>query len=371
MKYANDHDRPMRLVVPAAQSSVEAVGDHVLIYHVAAKNSPVADTRYRLLWPWGQSGAEIRRILRAEKPDLVETSDKYTLPLLSGFLRKSWVQDVPRAILAGTSHERLDDTAKAYFPLPWMWDLLTRVFMKQLYFPMFDWHVANSEYTAEELIPASKGHRLHREMRVLPMGVDAQGLRPSLRTPEARCRLAQMANVGCEAKLLLYVGRLATEKNLPLLVETLKRLPSEYTLIAAGDGALKPWLETKGVRLLGHVTRDDVPRLYSGADAFLHANPREPFGIAPLEAMAAGVPLVAPNRGGVLSYASNSNAWLADPEPESFAEAIRQIFEDESAARAKLAAARATAIEHDWPKIAGRYFKLYDEMVETGERWRN
>ncbi len=62
----------------------------------------------------------------------------------------------------------------------------------------------------------------------------------------------------------------------------------------------------------GHVgARETLARLYASCDVFVHPNPREPFGIGPLEAMASGVPLVAPAAGGLLSYANDTNAWLA------------------------------------------------------------
>ena len=66
--------------------------------------------------------------------------------------------------------------------------------------------------------------------------------------------------------------------------------------------------------------------LLANADAFIHPNPREPFGIAPLEAMASGLPLVAPSSGGVMSYATEESAWLAPPDPENYARRIQEIF---------------------------------------------
>lgn len=370
--YANRQGRPMRLIVPAAESFTERIGEHGIIYHVQARNSPVADTRYRLLWALGSTGREIRAILRSEQPDLVEISDKYTLPLLSGFLRKNWISGVEmRPALVGSSHERMDHTTRAYFGFPLLWKAISRVFLKHYYFPMFDAHIANSAYTAEELIPASKGHRLHRDLRILPMGVDADSLTPEARTVEAQEALARRADVPRDAKMLLYVGRLSTEKNLMLLMDMTQLLPADYYLIVAGTGPLESRLrmENSNIRLIGHIQRASIPELYAGAGVFVHPNPREPFGIAPLEAMAAGLPLVAPNAGGILTYASLHNAWLAEPEPDAFASTVQAVFANQQERERKAHAARKIAEDHNWPNIAARYFQAFDEWIADRSRW--
>ncbi len=82
--------------------------------------------------------------------------------------------------------------------------------------------------------------------------------------------------------------------------------------------------------MLGQINdTETLANLFANCDAFVHPNPREPFGITPLEAMASGLPVVAPNSGGVLSYANSENAWLSEPTAECFSEAIRDIFVDE------------------------------------------
>ena len=118
--------------------------------------------------------------------------------------------------------------------------------------------------------------------------------------------------------------------------------------------------------------REALAELYANVDAFVHPNPREPFGIAPLEAMASGIPLIAPDRGGVTSYASDANAWLAEPTPEAFAAAVRRATglaphgEELPAAREqKLSAARQTARGHRWPVVARGYFELFDTLVRA------
>jgi alpha-1,6-mannosyltransferase len=106
----------------------------------------------------------------------------------------------------------------------------------------------------------------------------------------------------------------------------------DYRLLIAGDGPERGRLETELERtaprrahFLGHVSdREQLADLFAAADVFLHPNPREPFGIAPLEAMASGLPLVAPREGGVLSFANQANAWLANPNGDDFARAMKE-----------------------------------------------
>jgi hypothetical protein len=62
----------------------------------------------------------------------------------------------------------------------------------------------------------------------------------------------------------------------------------------------------------------------------------------------------------VLTYASSANAWLAPPEPEAFALAIRAAVERPDPGR--VSAARQTAAQHDWSIVADRWFSLYDEV---------
>jgi alpha-1,6-mannosyltransferase len=119
-----------------------------------------------------------------------------------------------------------------------------------------------------------------------------------------------------------------------------------------------------GRRLLpGHMgDRQRLAGLYANCDVFIHPNPREPFGIAPLEAMASGLALVAPSGGGVPHYADASNAWLAEPTPEAFARAVREIRDNPALRCSRQSAARATAERFDWETVTAGYLALYDEL---------
>jgi alpha-1,6-mannosyltransferase len=366
-------EHSIRLVVPGESTTVKDVGRFGRIYQLEAPRAPL-NPDYRLVLPhrFLFPRTALQRIINDERPDLIEASDKYSAPYLAGLLRTRRLPGVKiRPTVVGMSHERMDENVAAYLWRGRGGQLFSRWYMKWIYFPMFDHHVTVSEHTAEELILASRGHKVRRGIWVAPMGVDCGLFTPARKSPAVRRLLLDLTGGCAHSTLLLYAGRLAPEKNLSLLIETAARLdPSAFRLAIAGGGilfdSLKSECAVRGLRhvaFLGHVTdREILADYFANADIFVHPNPREPFGIAPLEAMAAGVALVAPDAGGVKSYADESNAWLAAPSPEAFATAIRAVRDNPSARMRRTERARIIAEEHTWPNVAARHLKLYREL---------
>lgn len=358
----------MRLVVPGEEDGCEDVGTSGKVYMVRSPRSPWIDGRYRLLMPLGRGQREIARILRAEQPDILEVADKYSLPYVSGMIRKRMIKGFQRPTEIATSHERISDNVAAHLHGGRLGKAFSRLYMRWIYFAQFDHHVANSLYTAAELIPASVGHTTRRGIWICPMGVDTDVFTPRGGTRE------QAATTDREGPRLLYAGRLAREKNIGILLDALELLPQSYTLDILGDGPERQWFAAEAAhRLAGRVgmhgyiadRNEYLAHLWS-ADAFVHPNPREPFGIGPLEAMAAGIPVVAPNSGGVLSYANDDNAWLYRASPQDLAHAVLSVFVDKAQTRLKVCRARRTAEQYDWSAVAERYFKLLDTLHQQG-----
>jgi glycosyltransferase involved in cell wall biosynthesis len=402
LEAANRHRRYVRLVVPGPETSVEEVGEFGRIYHVAAPHVPVIDSRYRWMlphvyaWPYD---SPLRRILAAERPDLVEVCDKFWLLYLSGALRRQWIPGVPVPVIVGLTCERLDDNMRTYVSAGWAAQRACESYMRKCYVPRFDFHLAASDYIATEvrrLLP----ERLRDRLRVCPMGVDYEAFGGPRDGKATRQELLRRSGGSENTVLLLYAGRLSKEKNLSMLPEVLARLAErprnelpqnhqtqdrdlghaariegharlEYRLIIAGGGpfsdelrdSLEEFAPGRSV-FLGHCQREELRTLYHAADIFLHPNPREPFGIAPLEAMAAGLPLVAPASGGVLTYANSGNAWLAENTVEAFAVAIENVHADGEIYERKIASARRTAEEFSWTRVTANYFQLYDQFHE-------
>jgi alpha-1,6-mannosyltransferase len=371
----------MRLVVPGEHTDVEDCGRFGRIYHIEAPRAPL-NRDYRIIYPhrYLLPGSALQRIVNEEKPDLVEASEKYTMLWFTGLLRTGRLPGVKtRPTTVGMSHERMDENISVYLTRTGAGQKFANWYMRWFYFPGFDHHITVSEHTAAELIAASRGHKIRRGIWVSPMGVDCRRFTPERKSAEGGARLRALTRAPENAVMLLYAGRLAPEKNLRLLLETMLLLePDRYRLAIVGEGTERETLAAMcrrsgihNVVFPGHVAdRDQLADYYANADIFLHPNPREPFGIAPLEAMASGLALVAPNSGGVGSYASENNAWIAEPTPAAFARAIRKIGAEPAEARRRTLAARRTAECYSWPEIASTYLRLYRELdaITKGER---
>jgi alpha-1,6-mannosyltransferase len=376
MDRANAEGRRMRLVVPGDATRVEEAGAHGRIHHVQAPHVPVFDRRYRVLLPhrYLLPRAALLRILREEQPDVVEIADKYTLPWLAGLVRKGLVAGLRRPVLVGLSFERMDDNVSAWVTGHPLARALARRYMGSLYFPVFDFHMAASEYVAAELRDAVPA-REHDRIVVQPGGFESQHFAPERRSPAVRQRMLAVTGGGPDTTLLLYAGRVSHEKNVPLLVDLIATLGSDsdadYRLLVVGDGPLAAWLEREtATRAPGRVARwahlrarDDLAAVYASCDVFVHPNPREPFGIAPLEAMASGCAVVLPDRGGVLTYANDRNAWLAPPDAASMAAAVRRLTADPLARAQRVQAARETAAAYDGQRTSTAQLARYDELL--------
>src|SRR5262249_1640549 len=152
----------------------------------------------------------------------------------------------------------------------------------------------------------------------------------------------------------------------------------QFHLLIAGDGLLRLELERLcerelpgAVYFFGHVRRREMlADIYANCDVLLHPNPREPFGIAPLEAMASGFPIIATNRGAITSYANPGNAMLVNADAASFAGAAISLRENPALAEAHRQAGRRTARAFDWPAVCAQFFALYEELhaVVTGKQ---
>ncbi len=393
------HKREIRLIVPGEIETVEIVNDYAKIYYVPAKFSPVFDKRYRIILPWQYMPDDtlIRKILMSEMPDMIEVTDKYTLSMLGAMVRIGKFKQLNRPMLVHFSCERMDDNIASFMTEGKFGRWLARNIIGKYTLPTFDFHIANSPYTAEEFYKAveetgesrlknwtwkkfnAPNVELEDRIFVCPRGVNVETFSPGRKSEKVKQEMRSRAKIPENSKVLLYAGRISPEKNIPLLVDFMKILArdtkNDYRLLVAGAGPTEAWLKeqitgdlTDKIILPGHLDKELLADYYANADVFVHPNPKEPFGIAPLEAMASGVPVVAPNSGGILSYATDENIWMREPTGEKFAEAIRDIIENPDRTKSKIENALETARSNTWEVSTDRLLATYDKMFEDFQK---
>jgi alpha-1,6-mannosyltransferase len=191
-----------------------------------------------------------------------------------------------------------------------------------------------------------------------PLGVDAEVFHPKRRSPGLRAKLGLPAS----ARVLLYAGRFAGEKHLPVLLQAFARLGSPYhLLLIGGDRQSRP---TRNVTLLPY-RRDslELAEWLASADALVHAGTKETFGLVLLEAMACGRPVVAVRASAVPEFVDESVGMLAEPcNSASMAEAIAALYERDIEAIGATARARVLR-RFTWHKAFQAQLTAYASLL--------
>jgi glycosyltransferase involved in cell wall biosynthesis len=195
-------------------------------------------------------------------------------------------------------------------------------------------------------------------LAVVARGIDAERFNPRHRCEALRAQWG--LTEGDFA--VLYVGRLAAEKNLDGLAvafEAIEQANPRARLILVGDGPMRAALETRLPKALfcGQQMGHDLARCYASADLFLFPSKTETFGNVTVEAMASGLPVVAFADGAALELVrTDENGASVDLSDDSgyASEAVRLALNPAACVRMGLAA-RTTALQLDWETIANRF----------------
>jgi glycosyltransferase involved in cell wall biosynthesis len=170
-----------------------------------------------------------------------------------------------------------------------------------------------------------------------PRAVDTELFRPGLKSDEMR---QELSGGRPNAPLLLYVGRLAAEKEIDQIRPVLRAIP-DATLALVGDGParekLQKHFEGTRARFVGYMRGERLASAFASADALVFPSRTETLGLVLLEAMAAGCPVIAARAGGITDIVTDGvNGCLFDPnDPAGLTSATRRML-DSAALREEL-----------------------------------
>ncbi|MFE1194596.1 glycosyltransferase family 4 protein [Streptomyces olivaceoviridis] len=197
-------------------------------------------------------------------------------------------------------------------------------------------------------------------VRLWPRGVDTARFRPQHRDEALRRELAPNGEL-----IVGYVGRLAPEKHVELLSGVCGL--AGVRVVVVGDGPSQAHLTEAlpGAVFLGRRTGGELARIFASLDLFVHTGPFETFCQTVQEAMASGVPVVAPAAGGPLDLVDHGRTGLLVPPRDAAAvqEAVRALAADPARRAAYGATARATVEGRTWAAVGDQLIAHYDDVL--------
>jgi alpha-1,6-mannosyltransferase len=353
------------LIVPGPKTDVRT-NPQSQLYSI---HSPLVSrsSRYRAL----VNLRAVEEILERERPDLIESSDPYQIgwkaiavgralkvPVI-GFYHshfpEAYLKSTARFLGKRGSHRAMK---------------LTRVYVRKLY-NRFQATLVPSERLADLLSEWGV-----QNVRPVRLGVNTEVFKP---TPDDARGTRQSLGVEADQKLLLYVGRLAKEKNTQTMFRAFELLclpdRNQFHLLVIGDGPQRHRVQ-KLRRRVGNISwisyctdSVDLARFYRAADLFVHPGVQETFGLVALESQACGTPVVG-IRGSYMDriICHDQESWARENTPEELARAI----EDSSAKKLTtlgMSAAQTAENLYSWPRVFKELFCIYREVRSNYRRF--
>lgn len=221
-------------------------------------------------------------------------------------------------------------------------------------------------------------YSVYREIEVIPTGINLEKFEESKYSVEEIQMLRQKYGIQKDDKVILYIGRLAKEKNLD---EVLKDIPDfmerhqDAKMVIVGDGAYRETLEKCAEKLscrdnilfLGEQPWDEIAKFYRLGDVFISASTSETQGLTYIEAMASGLPVVAKKDrclDGILENGYNGFTFETEEEMQNALENILYQNADTDYA----GNSRAGIQKYSTAEFAKNVEKLYNHVLEHHER---
>ncbi|MBT2504891.1 glycosyltransferase [Streptomyces sp. ISL-98] len=300
----------------------------------------------------------LRRLLETLAPDRLEVSDRTSLRWTGEWARRHRVPSVM------VSHETADGVLRTWgLPEAVAGRTADRLNLRSAW--AYSRIVCTTEWAEREFVRIGA-----RNVVRAPLGVDLRRCRPGRRSTALRARHARGADV-----LLVLCSRLSVEKRPGTALDALGALRGRgvrAVLTVAGDGPLRDGLErrARAQRLpavfLGHLgDREELADLQAAADVCLAPGPAETFGLAALEALACGTPVVASASSALPEVIGGAGLAAAD-SGDAFADAVQQLLARPEATRRT--AARARAELFGWPAAVEAFLAAHDAQARVRMR---
>ncbi|HAX74110.1 MAG TPA: glycosyltransferase family 1 protein [Firmicutes bacterium] len=298
----------------------------------------------------------LNRILHAFKPTLIQCMTEFNLGLCGLWYAKKY--NIPSVSNYSTNFDQY----------------LNYYHLKSMNGPLWSYLRWFHNQHALTLCPSNvtKQYLLDngvQDISIFTRGVDLKQFSPTFRDSNLRKELGISDKIA-----LLYVGRLAPEKNLDVLRQSFEALLQQFkeriVLIVTGDGPLMNEMVAtfpKETIFTGYKTGADLSKLYASCDLFVFPSQTETLGNVVLEANASGLPVVGVNAGGVANLITNQlNGYLAKPNDiESFTNCVKKLITNDVLRFSMSMQGVEFAKRQDWTQILDELVTLQYQVSKN------
>lgn len=244
----------------------------------------------------------------------------------------------------------------------------TRPILEELTKNVFNW--ADYSLAPSKLIQSQMQELGIDNVGLWRRGVDAQVFNPKFKSESMRHEISD-GNV--DDTLLIYVGRLSDEKQIDHIRPVLESVPNTR-LVVVGDGPARPYLEQHfaglPAKFMGYMSGERLSQAYASSDIFVFPSRLETFGLVVVEAMAAGLPVVASRVGGVTDVVTEGETGytFAESDVDTLVEGVRKIAVSRDNINRMGHNARQYAETQSWDAMMDEVVEIYADLIAQRTR---
>lgn len=303
--------------------------------------------------------------------DVVHTQDEFSLGLFGKIISRKF--GIP---FMHTYHTMWEDYLHYIIPIKGTRNIYPKRFART-----FSRNFANK---AECIIAPSKKTEKYlkyrckiknKEIHIIPTGINIEPFNPKNFSLEQKNELKKSLGISPDDKVILFIGRVAEEKSIHVvlnnILDVFKQMPNSKFVIV-GDGPATASLEELSIKLgvkdkvifAGKQPWEKIALYYSIGDVFVNASQTETQGLTFIEAMAAGVPIVAKYAPNLSEFIINNENGFLVKHDEQFSKTILNILNDESLKSRIVSNAFETATHHSSKEFGDKLEELYKKVIE-------